>query len=77
MIDLNTQPFSDLLDVGLSADEAKAVLRWRPFSSWDALLQLLEIDEQRVADLRALGAGLTDAGIGLWPKPAPFVLSRG
>lgn len=77
VIDLNSRPFSDLLDVGLSADEARAVVRWRPFSSWDALLQVLEIDDQRIADLCASGAGLTDAGESLWPKPRPFVLSRG
>lgn len=76
VIDLNIHPLPDLLDVGLSASEAKAVIQWRPFSSWDALLQALEIDEQRVSELRASGAGLTDAGTSLWPLPKPFLLSQ-
>lgn len=77
VIDLNLNPPADLLDVGLTPDEAKAVLQWRPFSSWDALLQVLEIDEQRIAELRRSGAALTDAGVCLWPKPKAFVLSTG
>lgn len=76
MIELNRDPLEDLLGVGLSADEAQAVLQWRPFSSWDALLQVLEIDDHRIGELCGSGAALTDAGISLWPKPAAFVLSQ-
>jgi len=75
VIDLNTHPPPDLLAVGLTADEAEIVLRWRPFSSWDALLQVLEIDAERIETLRQAGADLTDAGLCLWPAPRPFRLS--
>ena len=61
---------------GLTAEEARLVLQWRPFSSWDALLQVLEIDAARIAALRAAGADLTDAGVCLWPAPRPFSLSE-
>lgn len=76
MVDLNIHPLADLLRVGLSPVEAQAVLNWRPFSSWDALLQVLDIDESRVSELRASGACLTDAGVSLWPAPRPFLISR-
>ncbi|ADG10922.1 hypothetical protein B7G68_12635 [Caulobacter segnis] len=76
MIDLNTQPWPDLLAVGLTAEEAHLVLQWRPLSSWDVLLQVLEIDATRIAALRAAGADLTDAGACLWPAPRPFSLSE-
>lgn len=76
MIDLNTQPLPDLLAVGLNAKEARLVLQLRPFSSWDALLQVLEIDAARIAALRAADADLTDAGACLWPAPRPFSLSE-
>lgn len=77
VIDLNLNPLEDLLAVGLSPDEARVVLQWRPFSSWDALLQVLEIDEHRIGALRGSGAALTDAGVCLWPRPKAFVLSQG
>lgn len=75
MIDLNTQLLPDLLAVGLTAEEAHLVLQWRPLSSWDALLQVLEIDATRIAALRAAGADLADAGVCLWSAPRPFRLS--
>lgn len=77
MIDLNTHPLPDLLRVGLTAEEAGLVIQWRPFSSWDALLQVLEVDAARIVALREAGAGLTDGGACLWPAPRPFRLSNG
>lgn len=73
MIDLNTASASDLRSLRLDSEAVAAILRWRPFSSWDAVLQALEIDAEGLRRLQAQGAVLS---LQTWPIPEPFQVSR-
>lgn len=76
MIDLNTASPQALRALQLEPEAVAVLVRWRPFSSWDAVLQALEIDAEGLRRLQARGAVLSPDGSQTWPIPEPFQISQ-
>lgn len=75
MIDLNNASLAEFTAAGLAPALAREVGRWRPYRTWDQLLQVAGFDQDDLEKLRGGGFKIASSNDTVFSPPRPFRLS--
>lgn len=75
MTDLNSASLADFAAAGLDPAQAREVEFWRPYSSWDQLLMLVDVDDAVLDRLKRQGFEIAAPNDAALASPKPFKLS--